>query len=263
MPRVLGAGLRLYSEWVAVRGETDQSRRADRFRSLGREVGPLDVAQITSILTNGPEELRPAAASLLSSFALDRRGAAEGLTSAALAAAEAGVRREYPLSQIGIDCFIAMNRLSKEDAWRVFSIPALFRRALRVDADRTLRDLRVFGGAKAIPILRKLSARKGPIGQEAIRNLGVLGIHQPGEIERVAAEWRAKQTPQLLSKLYNMYVAGLEPGKTSAVEVKKLLGKPTRDEGRPGSVFYAPTNDTCLFLEQDERGKIIAHSFSG
>lgn len=254
------ASLRLYSEWASARAETDQSKRAGRLRSLGREIGAVDVEQIASILKDGPDELKPAAAGLLSCF--DRRGSTAEVSLAALAAAEVGFRLEYPRSRIGVNCFYAMYWLSKEDAWRVFSTPALLRAALRTDADQTLRDLRQFGTPEAVATLRRLSTRKGPIGQDAIRNLGVLGIYQPGEIESIAAEWRAKQTPKLLSRLYNMYVAGLEPGKTSAAEVKKLLGKPTRDEGRPGSIFYAPTNDTCLFLEQDERGKIIAHSFN-
>ena len=68
MAKASTAALRLYPEWGAALTSTDQSRRAQRVRGLGREVGAEDVEQIASILKNGPDELKPAAAGLLSCF---------------------------------------------------------------------------------------------------------------------------------------------------------------------------------------------------
>lgn len=76
------------------------------------------------------------------------------------------------------------------------------------------------------------------------------------EVERFAKEWRETHRSDALDELWWKHITRLREG-ASAKALTDLLGEPTN---RDGNRFWyqAADSDACLFLEADDRDRLIS-----
>jgi hypothetical protein len=120
-----------------------------------------------------------------------------------------------------------------------------------------LGDLTSFSSSPdAVARLREVEGLGGSAGREARAHLDGIEPKDAKKLEDLARAWRETRAPAALANVWMYHQAGIEFGKTSAKQVKRLLGRPDLEDS--GMLAYLPSGGTALTLQKDEEGHIVA-----